>query len=64
MTLACQHIAGGVCLTQTAERVGYQSQAAFNRAFQRITGVPPAVTANSAGTTPPFSNFTARIISR
>nr|WP_259474276.1 MULTISPECIES: hypothetical protein [Klebsiella] len=51
-------------MTQTAERVGYQSQAAFNRAFQRITGVPPAVTANSAGTTPPFSNFTARIISR
>ncbi|HBR0929062.1 TPA: AraC family transcriptional regulator [Klebsiella variicola] len=41
IALACQHIAGGVSLTQSAERVGYLSQAAFNRAFQRITGVTP-----------------------
>ena len=41
IALDCQHIAGGVSLTQSAERVGYLSQAAFNRAFQRITGVTP-----------------------
>ena len=41
ISLACQHIANGVSLTQSAELVGYQSQAAFNRAFQRITGITP-----------------------
>ncbi|TCW17650.1 AraC family transcriptional regulator [Raoultella sp. BIGb0138] len=41
MAIACQHIGNGVSLTQSAERVGYQSQAAFNRAFQRVTGVTP-----------------------
>lgn len=41
IALACQHITNGVSLTQSAERVGYQSQAAFSRAFQRVTGVTP-----------------------
>lgn len=41
ISLASQHIANGVSLTQSAELVGYQSQATFNRAFQRITGITP-----------------------
>lgn len=41
ITLACQHITNGLSLTQSAERVGYQSQAAFNRAFHRVKGITP-----------------------
>jgi AraC-like DNA-binding protein len=33
---------GGATLTRVAEAVGYQSEAAFNRAFKREYGVPPA----------------------
>jgi AraC-like DNA-binding protein len=29
-------------IQQVAERVGYESEAAFNRAFKRVTGLPPA----------------------
>ena len=28
-------------LARIAERVGYRSEPAFNRAFKRVTGVPP-----------------------
>lgn len=41
MSLACQYIEQGKTLQQTAEMVGYQSIAAFNRAFQRIIGFTP-----------------------
>jgi AraC-like DNA-binding protein len=33
---------GARSIQQVAERVGYESEAAFNRAFKRATGLPPA----------------------
>jgi len=41
ISLARQQIENGKSLQQAAELVGYQSQAAFNRAFQRVTGLTP-----------------------
>ena len=43
-------------IQEVATRVGYESEAAFNRAFKRATGSPPATwrkTALAATTTPP-----------
>ena len=37
-------------LARVAERVGYQSEAAFNRAFRRAHGVTPGVFARSDST--------------
>jgi AraC-like DNA-binding protein len=34
--------AGGEALSRVAERSGYESEAAFNRAFKREFGLPPA----------------------
>jgi AraC-like DNA-binding protein len=43
MQLAKQLIREGACsIQQVATRVGYESEAAFNRAFKRATGLPPA----------------------
>ncbi len=41
MTLAGQLLGRGVSLSRTAERVGYQSDAAFSRAFKKVTGRLP-----------------------
>jgi AraC-like DNA-binding protein len=35
-----------LALAEIGERVGYESEAAFNRAFKRITGSPPAAWRN------------------
>ena len=43
LSLAAQQLlSGGRALAQIAEGVGYDSEAAFNRAFKREFGVPPA----------------------
>jgi AraC-like DNA-binding protein len=43
MTLAKQLLREGTAsIQQIAARVGYESEAAFNRAFKRATGSPPA----------------------
>ncbi|MGF6777249.1 AraC family transcriptional regulator [Paraburkholderia sp. GAS334] len=39
---AQQMLAGGTSLAVVAEQIGYDSEAAFNRAFRREFGVPPA----------------------
>jgi AraC-like DNA-binding protein len=31
----------GIGIAQVAEEVGYESEAAFNRAFKKVVGVPP-----------------------
>ena len=36
-------------LARIAERVGYQSEPAFNRAFKRVVGVPPGAIRKQAG---------------
>ena len=41
MKLASQLIQEGLSLSRTAERVGYQSDAAFSRAFKKATGTLP-----------------------
>jgi AraC-like DNA-binding protein len=33
---------GGQCIAEVAAQVGYESEAAFNRAFRRLVGKPPA----------------------
>ena len=43
LALAAQALrAGGEAIARVAERSGYESEAAFNRAFKREFGVPPA----------------------
>lgn len=41
MKLAAQLISKGLSLSRTAEQVGYQSDAAFSRAFKKVTGILP-----------------------
>jgi len=41
MQLAAQRLREGVSIARTAEQVGYQSESAFARAFQRINGAQP-----------------------
>jgi AraC-like DNA-binding protein len=40
--------AGNEAIARIAERVGYESEAAFNRAFKREFGAPPAKWRRSA----------------
>ena len=43
MQLAANYLQGGTDnVTQIAERVGYESEAAFSRAFKKTVGVPPS----------------------
>jgi len=43
LALAAQSLRqSGEPLTRVAERSGYESEAAFNRAFKREFGIPPA----------------------
>ena len=42
MQLARQMLREGPTVQEVATRVGYESEAAFNRAFKRATGSPPA----------------------
>lgn len=37
-------------IQQVASKVGYESEAAFNRAFKRATGIPPATWRKGATT--------------
>jgi AraC-like DNA-binding protein len=50
--LAAQHLlSGSRGVAQVAEEVGYQSEAAFSRAFKRELGVPPATWRKNGGVT-------------
>ena len=40
--LAKQLLRDGTNIAEVSERIGYESEAAFNRAFKRTTGLPPA----------------------
>jgi AraC-like DNA-binding protein len=43
MQLAANFLQGSTDnVTQIAERVGYESEAAFSRAFKKTVGVPPS----------------------
>lgn len=48
MKLATQLIEDGMSLARAAEQVGYQSDAAFSRAFKKITGTLPGALRRSA----------------
>ena len=43
MQLAARHLLGGTdSIAAIAERVGYESEAAFSRAFKKVVGAPPS----------------------
>lgn len=48
MKLATQLIEEGMSLSRAAEQVGYQSDAAFSRAFKKVTGTLPGALRRSA----------------
>ena len=42
MQLAANHLLTGMdSIAEVAERVGYESEAAFSRAFEKVVGMPP-----------------------
>jgi len=44
MQVAAERLASGeLNVSETARHVGYESEAAFSRAFKRLVGVPPAM---------------------
>lgn len=49
MQLASQWIGEGMPLSRAAEKVGYQSDAAFSRAFKKITGTLPGALRRATG---------------
>lgn len=50
IALATHALRGGsLSLTRIAEQVGYESEAAFSRAFRRAHGMPPGAWRRSAG---------------
>lgn len=49
MKLAAQMIGKGLSLSRTAEKVGYQSDAAFSRAFKKVTGQLPGALRRAGG---------------
>lgn len=55
MKLAAQMIGKGVSLSRTAERVGYQSDAAFSRAFKKVTGTLPGARRRAANVPQPLA---------
>ena len=43
MNVACRKLTtSGLAIDQIAADVGYESHAAFNRAFKKLVGLPPA----------------------
>jgi AraC-like DNA-binding protein len=50
MHLATVALRGGAGAGELARRLGYESEAAFSRAYKRVVGVPPAATARQRGT--------------
>jgi len=58
MQIAAGLLARGSKVSAVATEVGYESEAAFNRAFKRFVGIPPATWRDSAPL-PPASSATA-----
>ena len=52
MHLAKQLLREGTSIQEIATRVGYESEASFNRAFKRATGSPPAMWRRAASNLP------------
>ncbi len=48
MQLAARHLAEGGSVAEVASAVGYESEAAFSRAFKKLVGQPPATWRRSA----------------
>ena len=47
MQLGESYLREGLPVSDAAERLGYESDAAFSRAFKRVTGVPPGSVARA-----------------
>ncbi len=52
MQLAAQRLREGQSIARTAEQLGYQSESAFSRAFQRVQGAQPGRFRRETGTAP------------
>lgn len=57
MQVATQLIGHGMSLSRAAEQVGYQSDAAFSRAFKKITGTLPGAFRRAAAARPDGETF-------
>ena len=51
MREACRRLKEGETVAEVAEAVGYQSLAAFTRAFDKVVGLPPGAYRRSRGLT-------------
>ncbi|MOA32483.1 Helix-turn-helix domain protein [compost metagenome] len=49
MREACRLLKEGQAVAEVAEAVGYQSVAAFTRAFDKVVGLPPGAYRRSHG---------------
>jgi len=60
MNIAARRLRNGETVTLAAERVGYQSPAAFTRAFTKIIGQPPGAYQRARRVTPLSDGLSAR----
>jgi AraC-like DNA-binding protein len=62
MQIAAGLLARGAKVSAVASEVGYDSEAAFNRAFKRFVGIPPATWRDSAPPPPAANSATAAAV--
>ena len=62
LTMAAADIAGGAKIMDVTLRYGYESPAAFSRAFRQLHGVSPSVARTGAAPLQPFSRLTFKLV--
>ena len=62
LTLAVSDIQNGERIIDIAQRYGYESQAAFSRAFKKIHGVAPSLARNKNATLKIFPRLTFKLV--
>lgn len=55
MELAVDRLRDGAAVSEVAGALGYRSEAAFGRAFKRVTGTAPGAARRGAGSPSPLS---------
>lgn len=62
LTLAAENIRRGDKLIDVALRYGYESQAAFSRAFRRMHGIPPSAARNASAPLRPCPRLSFKLV--